>query len=93
MENTAPNALAADTGYHFITRWRVEATCEEVYRLLEDAEALAVWWPSVYLDVKERDRRSDRVFELYTKGWLPYTLRWQFEVSLKSFPRGFSLRA
>jgi hypothetical protein len=71
--------------YHFITRWRVQATIEEVARILADAPGLTRWWPSVYLDVRELapgDARGlGKVIGLYTKGWLPYTLRWQFRIS------------
>ena len=83
--------------YHFITRWIVEATCEEVYRILEDVDSLADWWPSVYLDVhileKGKPGGVGKVVELYTKGWLPYTLRWKFRVTDTHFPTGFSLQA
>ncbi len=44
------------SNYHFITRWQIEASCEEVYRTLKEAEDLARWWPSVYLDVKTREK-------------------------------------
>lgn len=75
----------ATNDYHFITNWRVESTVEEVSCILDDAVALVRWWPSVYLDVKvlePGDERSlGRVVSLYTKGWLPYTLRWNFRVS------------
>jgi hypothetical protein len=83
--------------YHFVTRWRLPGPREEVYRTLEDAEALARWWPSVYLDVKEREPGQPggvgKVVELYTKGWLPYTLRWSFRVTEANFPTGFALDA
>lgn len=83
--------------YHFITRWSLPATCEEIYQTLEDAEDLARWWPSVYLDVKIREKRQPggvgKVVELYTKGWLPYTLRWQFRVTRTNFPNGYALEA
>lgn len=60
--------------YHFLTRWRVpDATIDEVYAVIADAEALPGWWPSVYLAVNRIDERR---FLLHTKGWLPYTLRW-----------------
>jgi uncharacterized protein YndB with AHSA1/START domain len=42
--------------YHFITRWQVDATPEEVYRTLENAEELPRWWSSVYLDVNILDK-------------------------------------
>ena len=83
--------------YHFITVWRIKATCEEVYRTLEDVDALARWWPSVYLDVKVEERGQPggvgKVVALYTKGWLPYTLRWRFRVTETNFPTGFALDA
>jgi hypothetical protein len=40
------------TEYHFISHWEVEATCQEVYNILKEANDLKRWWPSVYLDVK-----------------------------------------
>lgn len=39
--------------YHFITYWKVQGSCLEVYNILSDAKGLARWWPAVYLDVKE----------------------------------------
>ncbi len=87
----------ASNEYHFITHWKVKATCEEVYRTLEDIDTLAEWWPSVYLDVKVLERGVPggvgKVVDLYTKGWLPYTLRWKFKVTQTSFPGGFALDA
>lgn len=75
----------ATNNYHFITNWRVESTAEEVSRILDDASDLVRWWPSVYLDVKVMEPGDERglgkVVCLYTKGWLPYTLRWKFLVS------------
>jgi hypothetical protein len=71
--------------YHFITHWRVQGTVEEVAAIIGDTEALTRWWPSVYLDVKELEpgdaQGIGRVLDLYTKGWLPYTLRWRLQVS------------
>lgn len=83
--------------YHFVTRWQIDATPEEVYRTLEDAESLSRWWPSVYLDVATLEPGAPggvgKVIDLYTKGWLPYTLRWKFRVTRAEFPVGFSLEA
>jgi hypothetical protein len=87
----------ATNEYHFITGWRVEATVEEVYAILNDALELPRWWPSVYLEVKEVEPGDEkglgRTISLYTKGWLPYTLRWKFRVTDSRHPYGFSLRA
>lgn len=83
--------------YAFLTTWMVPATPEEVVDVLGDAEALARWWPSVYLTatvVEPGDERGlGRVVDLYTKGWLPYTLRWRFRVTESDPPRGFAIEA
>lgn len=83
--------------YHFITNWKLRASAGEVYRLLEDVDALAEWWPSVYLDVKVLEKGQSggvgKLVELYTKGWLPYTLRWKFRVVKTDFPNGFVIEA
>lgn len=83
--------------YHFITAWQVPATPEEVSAVLGDAAGLARWWPSVYLDVQVREPGEPtgvgRVVDLWTKGWLPYTLRWRFTVTQSDPPSGFRLVA
>src|SRR5581483_4337151 len=61
--------------YHFLTHWRVEATCGEVADVLGDARDLV------------------RCVRLHTKGWLPYTLRWEFEVVESRYPYGLTLVA
>jgi hypothetical protein len=83
--------------YQFVSRWRVEGTCGEVADILGDPLALADWWPSVYLRVEELRppdaRGAGRRVRLHTKGWLPYTLRWEFEVVESRYPYGFTLIA
>lgn len=94
---TPADARATANTYHFITRWRVKASLDEVNLVLGSANDLARWWPSVYLDVKQLDpgdaKGIGRVIDLHTKGWLPYTLRWRFRVEESRQPFGFSLRA
>jgi len=75
--------------YHFVTHWRVRGNLDEILTILGDAEDLKRWWPSVYLDVTQRE---DGLVELFTKGWLPYTLRWSFRV-IERRPDGFALEA
>ena len=86
----------ASNEYHIITNWRVRATVEEVAQIIADGPSLARWWPSVYLDVRELEPGDERglgkVISLYTKGWLPYTLRWQFRVS-EIAADGFTIEA
>jgi hypothetical protein len=87
----------SENEYHFISRWRVEGTCGEVADIIGDALALPRWWPSVYLGVDELappDARGlGRRVRLLTKGWLPYTLRWEFEVIDSRYPYGLTLAA
>lgn len=86
----------AANNYHFITHWRVEATVDEVGAMLGDAPDLVRWWPSVYLDVQQVSpgdaRGLGKHVKLYTKGWLPYTLRWEFRVTEMN-DAGFTLEA
>ena len=86
----------ATNDYHFITAWEVPATIAEITAVLGDAEDLARWWPSVYLDVRMLEPGDasgvGRVVSLYTKGWLPYTLHWRFRVT-EVTPTGFTLEA
>lgn len=99
MENFAKKGLTApEPNYHFITTWQLpDTTCAEVYRILEEVGQLDDWWPSVYLDVKILEKGQPggigKRVELFTKGWLPYTLRWTFVVTATDFPNGFSLDA
>lgn len=82
--------------YHFVTVWRIPGTVEEVGRIIVDGDSLVRWWPSVYLGVQEIEPGDEsglgKVIDLYTKGWLPYTLRWQFRVS-EIRQDGFTLEA
>ena len=84
--------------YTFLTRWRMRATAQEVYDILADPFGLQRWWPSVYLEVKELEppdpgSGSSRLVGLHTKGFLPYTLRWNFRVTEATPPTGFKLVA
>jgi hypothetical protein len=83
--------------YQFLSRWRVEGTCGEVADVLGDPLTLAEWWPSVYLDVEEL-RPADahglgRRVRLHTKGWLPYTIRWESEIIESRYPLGYTIVA
>jgi hypothetical protein len=83
--------------YHFVTHWRVEAAPEEVADILGDVPSLPVWWPSVYLEVTQTNPGDEngvgKSASLYTKGWLPYSLRWSFRVTEANYPHGFILEA
>jgi hypothetical protein len=87
----------ASNEYHFITHWQVEGTVEEVSNILEDTPSLVRWWPSVYLAVQVLESGDEsgmgKVVDLTTKGWLPYTLRWQSRLIESRRPHGFTLKA
>jgi hypothetical protein len=80
--------------YHFVTQWRVQGTVREVSAILSDAASLPRWWPAVYLSVEVVDpgdaRGVGKRVELFTKGWLPYKLRWGF-VTTHVADDGFTL--
>lgn len=83
--------------YHFTTHWQIEGNISEVADILSDGEDFARWWPSVYLRITEiepgDERQVGKVLDLYTKGWLPYTLRWQARITSNNHPHGFTLIA
>ena len=71
----------AEPGFTLTTRWLVAASIEEVAAILSEPERLPEWWPAVYLAVDLLDpgdaRGLGRTVAFHTRGWLPYTLRWQ----------------
>ena len=83
--------------YHLVTRWRLPATPEEVWAILEDPLSLPRWWPSVYLAAEEVSRGDvhgvGRLVNLRTKAWLPYTLRCTLRVTEVDPPRHLALEA
>lgn len=83
--------------YHFITTWRVPGTTGEVADVLRDPLDLVRWWPAVYLSAEELEPADDRGLgqrvRLRTKGWLPYTLAWEFRVVESRYPERFVLEA
>ncbi len=83
--------------YYFITKWRVKGSLEEVADILKDVESLVKWWPSVYLGVKVLRQGNENgvgtLVELDTKGWLPYTLKWNFCVTESDYPNRIALKA
>jgi hypothetical protein len=89
--------MAGAPEYTFLTHWRFRAAAEEVFDILADGMGLARWWPSVYLKVQELKPAgpdgTGRVIDLWTKGFLPYTLRWNFTVIEVTRPSGFKLTA
>ncbi len=83
--------------YHFLTRWRVAGTPEEIFAILSEPEEYPRWWPSVYLMVREvapGDRNGlGRRIRLLTKGWLPYQLDWEASTTAAQPPNRLVVEA
>ena len=83
--------------YHFITRWRVQGTAEEVYDLISHPLDYPRWWPSVYLQTEELAAGDEhgvgKRVRLHTKGWLPYTLSWESSSTESARPQHLAIRA
>jgi hypothetical protein len=83
--------------YRFVSRWEVLGTPDEVSDVLTDTRELPRWWPSTYLEAEVLDEGDEKGVgkrvRLHTKGWLPYTLRWELEVTESRHPNGFSIAA
>jgi hypothetical protein len=90
--------VSAAPRYVFHTRWFTRgATCEEISDVLADTGSLAEWWPAVYLAVTVVEPGEEHglgsVIDLFTKGWLPYTLRWRLKVEQVRYPHGSTVSA
>jgi hypothetical protein len=85
------------TDYHFIDKWRVEGTVQEVADILEDPLSLPRWWPAVYFEVEELEQGAahgiGRHIRLRAAGWLPYSLRIDFRTVENRYPYGYSMEA
>ena len=89
--------MGASNEYYFFSKWRVKGTVKEVADIMNDLTTLPVWWPSVYLELKELKSGDangvGRRLAVLTKGWLPYTIRWEFEVTESRYPYGSVIKA
>ena len=83
--------------FRIVTRWQVQATAEEVAAVLSDAESLTRWWGQVYLAVAviaPGDAAGiGRKVSVFSKGWLPYRLRWTGELVAADMPHSWTIRA
>ena len=83
--------------YHFITHWRIKGSTAEIYDIISEPMEYPRWWPSVYLqtqEIKPGDEHGiGRRILLHTKGWLPYTLRWESSSIEANRPHRLAVRA
>ena len=96
-EHLLPREALAANEYHFVNRWRLPATIEEVSAILRDPEALQRWWRAAWLDyepVAPGDERGvGQVFRYRVKGWLPYSLNLEFTTVESNPPATYSVDA
>jgi uncharacterized protein YndB with AHSA1/START domain len=76
--------------YRFLTTWLVEAPCERVWDVIEDAARWPEWWRGV-VRVNELDPggpgRVGARFEIEWRSRLPYPLGFEFTVDAVDPPR------
>ena len=97
MASQQADASRKINSFDLVSHWRVEATIEEVAEVLRDAERFPDWWPEVYLGVEVLEPGGDggvgRVIAIHSRGWLPYTLRWQARIVEANRPHGWTIEA
>jgi hypothetical protein len=76
--------------YHFITRWRLEASAEEIFDILDQPLEYPRWWPSVYLSIQAGGPGTVRMI---TRGWLPYRLKWEARTTDRKPPHLLAVEA
>lgn len=68
--------------YHVTTTWEVEGSLDEVVAILREPATLTRWWPAAFLAVEEAASPAGRrgsAGRVLSKGWLPYTLCFEFD--------------
>ena len=80
--------------YRFVDRWFVPAPLEEVYDLVGDQLAYPRWWGDVFLRVTgdSGPPRPGRRASILSRGFLPYKLRWNAELTEVERPRRLVMR-
>jgi hypothetical protein len=85
----------ATNEYALHSTWHAIGTVQEVYEIVSDASALASWWPAGFLKVTivepGDDIGKDKVLDVVSKGWLPYTIAWRQRVTEIDPPNGFTI--
>jgi Polyketide cyclase / dehydrase and lipid transport len=79
--------------YHFVDRWFVPFSVENVYDVIGDALEYPTWWGDVFLEVAgdSGPPRPGRRSTIVAKGFLPYRLRFSSEVVSAERPRSIEM--
>jgi uncharacterized protein YndB with AHSA1/START domain len=77
--------------YRFVDRWFVRAPPELAYELIGDTLGYPQWWGDVFIHVEGDGGppRPGRRVTIVSRGFLPYRLRWDAEVTDADPPRRF----
>jgi len=82
--------MMAGSEYHFLTRWELEASPQEVFDLIADAPSYPRWWPSVFLEARVLEPGDDkgvgRLVEVRTATFLLLSMRWRYRVTAAHAP-------
>jgi len=79
------------------TTWHVQGRVEDVAAILSEPEDFPRWWGDVYLSVATIDQGDSQgigqTVAVYSKGWLPYRLRWQGKLLESHMPTSWTVEA
>jgi len=83
--------------YHFVTRWTIPGTVNQVYTVLNNVSGYPRWWPQLaakfhQLHCGDCDGVGARG-AVTTKGFLPYVLKWEYIVTSAKPPHEVSINA
>jgi Polyketide cyclase / dehydrase and lipid transport len=78
--------------YRFVDRWFVRASLERTYDTIGDTLRYPAWWGDVFVSVEGDGGppRPGRHVRIVSRGFLPYLLRWEAEITDVEAPTGFA---
>jgi hypothetical protein len=78
--------------YRFVDRWFVAAPLETAYDTIGDTLRYPDWWGDVFVSVEGDGGppRPGRHVRIVSRGFLPYRLRWEAEITEATAPTGFA---
>ncbi len=82
--------------YHFFSEHFLDASIEDVWKTLEDAEAWPEWsagFKKIIIQGPEPKLQLDSIIYCEVKGALPYTLRFHLEVTSVKSPKTMEYKA
>lgn len=85
------------TEYSFVTHWNIHGSLSRVYGVLNNVSAYPQWWPELAREFRclstPGSAPGHERGAITTKGFLPYELKWTYEVTESNSPHTFSIKA